>query len=115
MSAILKIRGNFFNEKVSEKGYLLILENDHVSYLLQMSVGTGGLVWSNVSPWLYQSRAVAKHTRPETDTARVILWTSPIRGLDLFHPNFIEIVHDAIVYDMFLSISSFKLLKYMNY
>ena len=31
MSAILKIRGNFFNEKVSEKGYLLILENDHTS------------------------------------------------------------------------------------
>ena len=32
MSAILKIRGHFFNEKVSEKGYLLILENDHTSY-----------------------------------------------------------------------------------
>ena len=30
-------------------------------------------VWSTVSPWLYQSRAVAQ-CRPETDTARVILW-----------------------------------------
>ena len=42
MSAILKIRGHFFNEKVSEKGYLLILENDHTSPLLQTSGGTGG-------------------------------------------------------------------------
>ena len=33
-----------------------------------------------VSPWLYQSRAVTKH-RPETDAARVILWTIPISDL----------------------------------
>ena len=39
-----------------------------------------GLIGSTVSPWLYQSRAVAKR-RPETDTARVILWTLSIRGL----------------------------------
>ena len=38
-----------------------------------------GLVWATVSPWLYQSRAVAKR-RPETDAARVILWPIPIRG-----------------------------------
>ena len=44
-----------------------------------------GLIWSTVSPWLYQSRAVAKR-RPETD---------------LFHPYFIEICHGAIVYDIF--------------
>ena len=41
ISAILKIMGHFFNEKVSEKGYLSILGNDHTSYLLQMSGGTG--------------------------------------------------------------------------
>ena len=39
-----------------------------------------GLIWSTVSPWLYQSRAVAKR-RPETDTTRVILWVVSIRGL----------------------------------
>ena len=48
MSAILKIRGHFSNEKVSEKGYLLILENDHTSYLLQMSGGTG--TWTQHQP-----------------------------------------------------------------
>ena len=55
MSAISKIRGHFFNEKVSEKGYLLILENDHTSYLLQMSGGTGPRVGVGITTaWLTQ-------------------------------------------------------------
>ena len=39
--SVLKKRGNFFSQKVSGKGSLLILENDHMSSLLQMSGGTG--------------------------------------------------------------------------
>ena len=34
-------RGHFLDEKVSGKGSLLILENDHTSYLLHLSGGTG--------------------------------------------------------------------------
>ena len=41
--SVLKKRGNFFSQKVSGKGSLLILENDHTSSLLQMSGGTG--IW----------------------------------------------------------------------
>ena len=40
ISAILKIRGHFFNKKVIGKGSLLIRKNDHMSSLLQMSGGT---------------------------------------------------------------------------
>ena len=39
--SVLKKRGHFFSQKVSGKGSLLILENDHTSSLLQMSGGTG--------------------------------------------------------------------------
>ena len=39
-----------------------------------------GLIWSTVSALLYQSRAGAKRS-PETDAARLILWTILIRGL----------------------------------
>ena len=39
--SVLKKRGHFFYLKVSGKGSLLILENDHASSLLQMSGGTG--------------------------------------------------------------------------
>ena len=35
--------------------------------------------------------------------------------MNLFQPNFIKFCDDAIVFDIFLSIPSFKLLKYMNY
>ena len=40
--SVFEKRGIFFNEKVSEKGYLFILENDHTSPLSQTSGGTGG-------------------------------------------------------------------------
>ena len=39
--SVLKKRGHFLSQKVSGKGSLLILENDHTSSLLQMSGGTG--------------------------------------------------------------------------
>ena len=39
--SVLEKRGHFLDEKVSGKGSLLILENDHTSYLLHLSGGTG--------------------------------------------------------------------------
>ena len=39
--SVMKKRGLFFCEKVSGNGFLLILENDHTSSLLQSSGGTG--------------------------------------------------------------------------
>ena len=48
------------------------------------SSGSLHRVWSTVSPSLYQSRTYAS-LRPLTDTARVIQWTIPIRGLYLMH------------------------------
>ena len=39
--SVLENRGHFLDEKVSGKGSLLILENDHTSYLLHLSGGTG--------------------------------------------------------------------------
>ena len=41
--SVFKKRGSFFYRKVSGKGSLLILENDHTSSLLQMSGGTGNI------------------------------------------------------------------------
>ena len=38
--SVLKTRGHFFYRKVSGKGSLLILENDHMSSLLQVSSRT---------------------------------------------------------------------------
>ena len=40
--SVFEKRGHFLDEKVSGKGSLLILENDHTSYLLHLSGGTGG-------------------------------------------------------------------------
>ena len=42
--SVLKKRGLIFSQKVSGKGSLLILENDHTSSLLQTSGGTGRVV-----------------------------------------------------------------------
>ena len=39
--SVLENRGHFLDEKVSGKGSLLILENDHTSYLLHLRGGTG--------------------------------------------------------------------------
>ena len=39
--SVLEKRSHLIDEKVSEKGSLLILENDHTSYLLHLSGGTG--------------------------------------------------------------------------
>ena len=39
--SVLEKRGHFLDEKVSGKGSLLIFENDHTSYLLHLSGGTG--------------------------------------------------------------------------
>ena len=41
--SVLENRGHLLDEKVSGKGSLLILENDHTSYLLHLSGGTGVL------------------------------------------------------------------------
>ena len=57
-SAFLRKRGLFFTKKVSGKGYLLILENDHTSPLLQTSGGTGCFAHSegHSEPLLVRSR-----------------------------------------------------------
>ena len=39
--SVLENRGHLLDEKVSGKGSLLILENDHTSYFLHLSGGTG--------------------------------------------------------------------------
>ena len=47
--SVLEKRGHFLDEKVSGKGSLLILENDHTSYRLHLSGGTGTEIHSIIS------------------------------------------------------------------
>ena len=61
---------------------------------LIISTTDRGLIWSNVSPWLYPSRAYAT-LRPLTGTARVIQWTISILGQ---YYLFKALPHDAILY-----------------
>ena len=70
-----------------ERSYLISTQNvfliiGTLTYIVTAYIDSTDrdLIWSTVSAWLYQSRAGAKR-RPETDTARLILWTISNRGL----------------------------------
>ena len=60
--SVLENRGHFLDEKVSGKGSLLILENDHTSYLLHLSGGTGTFPIHLVKVWVIINSLLEKIT-----------------------------------------------------